>query len=103
MLFLHVKTGHVYEFKGLVITEATMEPAVMYYAPGFEDMVFTRPAKEFFDGRFKAFVPATSFTEGYFDSNGRAQFGEDPPTPEEADAEHEHFVDGKPKVTHGKN
>lgn len=104
MLFLHIKTGHVYEFKGLVITEATIEPAVMYCAPGFEDMPFTRPAKEFFDGRFKLFVPAQSFTEGYFDSNGRAQFGDqDSPTPEGADEDHEHFVDGKPKVVHGKN
>lgn len=101
MLFLHVKSGHVYEFRGLVLTEATMEPAVMYCAPGFEDMPFTRPASEFFDGRFKAFVPATSFTEGYFDSNGRAQFSDT--TTDEADEDHEHFVDGKPRVAHGKN
>lgn len=103
MLFLHVKTGHVYEFRGLVLTEATMEPAVMYCAPGFEDMPFTRPASEFFDGRFKVFVPATSFTEGHFDSNGRAHFGEDGSTVEETDEDHEHFVDGKRKVVHGKN
>lgn len=106
MLFLHIKTGHVYEYLGLVITEATMEPAVMYCAPGFEDMPFTRPAKEFFDGRFKVFVPERSFTEGHFDSNGRAQFG-DQDTPADSsdftDEEHEHFVDGKPKVPHGKN
>jgi mevalonate pyrophosphate decarboxylase len=74
---------------------------VMYCAPGFEDMPFTRPASEFFDGRFKSFVPATSFTEGYFDSNGRAQFGDT--TTEEAEEDHEHFVDGKPKVVYGKN
>ena len=104
MLFLHVKTGHVYEFKGLVITEATLEPAVMYYAPGFEDMPFTRPAKEFFDGRFKLFVPNDSFTEGYFDSNGRAQFGDTPADTSgftDDDEDHEHFVSGRKGTTSG--
>lgn len=104
MLFLHLKTGHVYEYKGLTIIEATMEPGVIYHAPGFEDMPFLRPAREFFDGRFKVFVPDQSFTEGYFDSNGRAQFGDTPAdtsgfTDDEED--HEHFVSGRKESGYG--
>ncbi len=34
MLFLHLKSGHVYEYVGLTIIEATMEPAVIYCSPG---------------------------------------------------------------------
>ena len=102
MLFLHIKSGHVYQYMSLTIIEATLEPGVMYCAPGFEDMPFIRPASEFFDGRFKVFVPANSFTEGYFDANGAAQFGEDPPQPEEGDEEdHAHFVSGRKETSSG--
>lgn len=104
MLFLHVKTGHVYQYLALTVIEATMEPGVMYCAPGFEDMPFIRPAKEFFDGRFKVFVPANSFTEGYFDANGRAQFGDIPADTSgftDDDEDHEHFVSGRKETTRG--
>ena len=103
MLFLHVKSGHVYQYLALTVIEATMEPGVMYCAPGFEDMPFIRPAREFFDGRFKVFVPANSFTEGHFDANGRAQFGLESVEEESNDEDHQHFVSGRREATGGKN
>lgn len=103
MLFLHIKSDHVYQYMSLTIIEATMEPGVMYCAPGFEDMPFIRPASEFFDGRFKIFVPVNSFTGGYFDANGRAQFGPEDGSPvEETDEEdHAHFVSGRKETPSG--
>jgi hypothetical protein len=64
MLFLHLKSGHVYEYVGLTIIEATMEPAVIYCSPGFPESTFTRPASVFFDGRFVPFIPAASALKG---------------------------------------
>ena len=50
-MFFHVKTGHYYEVLGFGIIEATLEPAVIYASTG-SSMVWIRPIKEFFDGRF---------------------------------------------------
>ena len=102
MLFLHLKTAHVYEYLGLTVIEATMEPAVRYCPLGLPEHEFVRPAAEFFDGRFKIFIPEGTSTPGYIDHRGRGHFNEPTDTELEEEADHEHFVSGREK-THAAN
>lgn len=55
MDFRHTKTGHVYRLGGIVLREADLVPLCLYY--GSDGTPWTRPAAEFFDGRFEPFLP----------------------------------------------
>ena len=46
----HVSTGGLYRIIGFAIQEADMQPVVIYRNAG--GTIWTRPCKEFFDGRF---------------------------------------------------
>ena len=50
MRFVHVKTGERVKFLRLGMEEKTCNPTVVYETMGND--VWTRPASEFFDGRF---------------------------------------------------
>ncbi len=66
MLMKHKKTGGVYQITSLAIQEATMEPAVVYSSVE-TGALWTRPAKEFFDGRFEPYSPPRVAPDGgYF-------------------------------------
>ena len=58
MLMKHQTSGNVYRVQMLATEEATMEPVVVYSC-ATTGMLWTRPAKEFFDGRFRVYVGAT--------------------------------------------
>lgn len=50
----HLKSGGIYTVRMNVIIEADLEPAVIYYPQyGEPEVVWCRPASEFFDGRFE--------------------------------------------------
>ena len=51
MRFLHNKSGGYYRLIMIAIEEATLSPLVVYACES-TGMVGTRPASEFFDGRF---------------------------------------------------
>lgn len=103
MMFLHLKTSHVYEIVGLTVIEATMEPAVRYCPLGLPEHEFIRPASEFFDGRFKVFIPRGVSTPGYLDAKGRGQFTEPTDGEIEEEADHEHFVPVFQRGSNGAN
>lgn len=50
-IYEHLNTGNRYEFLGMALLEATTETMVIYKCLN-GGMVWVRPAKEFFDGRF---------------------------------------------------
>ena len=52
MRMRHRKTGGIYTVMALALEEATLEPVVVYC--GATGQVWTRPASEFFDGRYEA-------------------------------------------------
>jgi hypothetical protein len=59
--WMHVKSGTVYVVRMNVIIEANLEPAVVYYPQyGEPEVVWCRPASEFFDGRFEFISKETS-------------------------------------------
>ena len=51
MKFIHAKSGEAYSFMHVGIDEATLDPCVTY-AEARGNRIWTRSAKEFFDGRF---------------------------------------------------
>lgn len=57
IIYRHVKTGHDYTILDFGIIEATMTPAVIYRRFDGSGGTFIRPAKEFFDGRFRMNTP----------------------------------------------
>lgn len=63
MLLKHKKTGGVYRVTALAVQEATMEPTVVYCCVN-TGAVWTRPAKEFFDGRFEPYFPPKTAPDG---------------------------------------
>lgn len=53
--WLHEKSGGIYQIVGLALEEATLALVVVYAKDGKSDpmlRLWTRPASEFFDGRF---------------------------------------------------
>lgn len=57
----HLKSGKTYVVRMNVIIEADLEPAVIYYLQyGEPDVLWCRPASEFFDGRFELFSKEVS-------------------------------------------
>lgn len=56
MRMKHVKTGRTYSVLMIVIAEDGLIPTVVYQ--GDDGVVWTRPAFEFFDGRFVVEVAA---------------------------------------------
>jgi len=50
--YKHLKTGGLYTVLGKCRIEATNVPGVLYVRDG-DDVVWARPASEFFDGRFE--------------------------------------------------
>lgn len=63
MLMKHKKSGGVYRIQMLVTDEATMAPAVVYSSEE-TGMLWTRPASEFFDGRFETYIAPKAAPEG---------------------------------------
>lgn len=64
-LYRHKKTGGVYEVLHRATKEADMTDEIVYRAyPDHGGAVWTRPAAEFFDGRFEPMGPAAE-TEGF--------------------------------------
>jgi len=55
MRMRHKKTGHIYSITALGVEEATLAPVVCYM--GSDGVLWTRPASEFFDGRFEVMIP----------------------------------------------
>lgn len=55
-IYCHQKTGKKYEFLGMALWEPTKQTAVIYRCMESE-MVWIRPATEFFDGRFQIVLP----------------------------------------------
>lgn len=59
----HTKTGGIYSVVALAVQESDLTPVVVY-SDGHGQM-WTRPAKEFFDGRFEIYVaPAAAALPG---------------------------------------
>lgn len=68
MFFKHLKSGGIYEFMGVAVNEADMKTMVMYrpfivethddgeQVAGNTNLLWLRPASEFFDGRFEPYV-----------------------------------------------
>lgn len=61
MIFKHLTTGGVYSILAIGLEEATLTPVIVYQ-DAHTAQVWTRPAKEFFDGRF-APLPRSSHKE----------------------------------------
>ncbi len=57
MFFRRKKTGHIYRVQMIVTNEADLKPAVVY-SDAETGMIWSRPASEFFDGRFEVYVPS---------------------------------------------
>lgn len=57
MLFKHKKTGGTYQLQLLATSEADLAPVVVYSCLQ-TGVLWTRPASEFFDGRFERVFPA---------------------------------------------
>ena len=49
----HLKTGDVYEVRGVALTSCGLDPVVIYSCTNGMRPAFTRPASEFLDGRFE--------------------------------------------------
>lgn len=56
MLMRHKKTGGVYRIEMLITNEADLAPLVVY-SDTKTNTLWSRPAKEFFDGRFERVIP----------------------------------------------
>lgn len=54
MIFKHLKTDGTYSVLAMGLEEATLTPVIIYQCAK-TGQVWTRPAKEFFDGRFAPF------------------------------------------------
>jgi hypothetical protein len=57
MYFKHKKRGTIYRVTALGAREADLEPMVSYVCEA-TGLIWMRPAKEFFDGRYEVFIPA---------------------------------------------
>lgn len=55
MYFRHKKTGGIYSLTALVTNEADLAPTALYQCTE-TGMMWTRPASEFFDGRFETYI-----------------------------------------------
>ena len=56
MLMRHKKTGGLYRVQMIAVDEETKSPVVVY-ADTDSGLIWTRPAHEFFDGRFVPHIP----------------------------------------------
>jgi hypothetical protein len=54
-IYEHLNTGNRYEFLGMALLESTTQTMVIHRCLDSE-MVWVRPAKEFFDGRFEIVI-----------------------------------------------
>lgn len=59
--YRHTKSGEVYEMVAMAINEGDLKPTVVYRK---NDVVWCRPASEFFDGRFVLMPPVRSRNRG---------------------------------------
>lgn len=58
-LWRHVKSGREYRIFGHAIIKATLETAILYAPEGQGwDVIWSRPAAEFLDGRFEKIAEA---------------------------------------------
>lgn len=57
MYFRHKKTGGIYRVMALGVRESDLE-AMVSYACEETGLIWLRPAKEFFDGRYEVHIPA---------------------------------------------
>lgn len=55
MRYTHIATGKKYKVLFHAILENTLEPSVVYQSLS-DGTIWVRPAKEFYDGRFKLFL-----------------------------------------------
>lgn len=62
MLMRHKKTGGIYRVMAMAIREEDLEPMVSY--SGNDGLIWVRPAKEFFDGRYEVYIPAKTAPDG---------------------------------------
>lgn len=60
MYFKHKKTGNIYRLINSAICEATMDPVIIYM-DAESGLLWTRPATEFYDGRFEVYIPVADF------------------------------------------
>jgi hypothetical protein len=63
MLMRHKKTGGVYNVNMLAIQESDLAPVVVY-SDATTGQIWTRPAAEFFDGRFEVDFPPKVAPDG---------------------------------------
>ena len=57
MFYQHKTRGTVYRLTAIATDSDTLKPVVVY-SDVDTGMVWTRPASEFFDGRFEVYMPA---------------------------------------------
>lgn len=58
MIFRHMKTGGLYSLLAIAVRESDLEPVAIYSSQETQT-TWTRPAREFFDGRFEVHFPKT--------------------------------------------
>ena len=56
MLYRHTKTGGIYSLRMITTREEDLAPVAVYQDAN--GMIWVRPAKDFFDGRFEVVVAA---------------------------------------------
>jgi len=65
MLMRHKKTGGIYTIQMIITNEADLAPTVVY-SDRETGTLWSRPAKEFFDGRFERVIPAKTNPDGEY-------------------------------------
>lgn len=64
MLMKHKKSGGIYRVAMLAVRESDLAPVVVYTDDA--GMIWTRPAAEFFDGRFEVYIAPKVAPDGGF-------------------------------------
>lgn len=60
--WLHVKSGNVYWVDYVAYNEKDLSPVIIYRSSKGDGLIWSRPASEFFDGRFEVINEEKRFT-----------------------------------------